>query len=143
MSGLRGATARALALLGAMLCTALCAPAAAGPLDEARLAAAFDRVDRNRDDRLSLAEARRFGIRRGVFDHAASPRTHLLDRAQFAAALQRQFELADRRRNGVLDFDEAKAAGVRSKRLFRAADANDDARLDFGEYLDAMQRGLR
>ena len=66
-----------------------------------------------------------------------------LDRAQFAAALQRQFELADRRRNGVLDFDEAKAAGVRSKRLFRAADANDDARLDFGEYLDAMQRGLR
>lgn len=123
----------------AMLCAGLSLAQAAGTtLTDAQIDAAFAKADANHNGTVSLAEARRFGIGAKAFAKANPDKDGSLDRAEFVAAVQAQFDAANPDNDGTLDWKEAQKAGVKSKKTFAAANPDHDGTLDIAEYLAAL-----
>lgn len=125
---------------GLVLAAALALPVAAGDfrITDAQVDAAMARADLDGNGEVGLSEARKFGITMDTFRKANTDRDGSLARPQFAAALREQFVSTKPEDGRTLDWPKASRAGVRSKRIFDAADPDRDGKLDIAEYLSAM-----
>jgi hypothetical protein len=99
---------------------------------------AFAKADTDHGGTVGLSEAKKFGITLDMFRKADAKKNAALDKNEFAVAISYQFAWANADRDGTLEWKEASMAGVRSKEIFDAADANHDGKLDPAEYLAAL-----
>ena len=127
-----------LAMLSLALASGAALATSPAPLDDAKVEAALKLADPDSDGTLDLKEAGKFGIGKAVFLKADPDKDGTLDKAEFAAALTAQFLAADPDKDGSLDWNEAKKAGVKSKKTFEAANPDKDGHLDINEYLAAL-----
>lgn len=113
--------------------------AAAGDLrpNQQRIDAAATKADLDRDGKVGLSEAKKFGLTREIFRKANPRHDGSLDEREFATALEYQFAAAEPGSDGRLDWKKASRAGIRSRKIFEAADPNHDG-LDLDEYVAAM-----
>ncbi len=105
---------------------------------EAQVDAAMAKADADGNGVVGLSEARRFGITMDTFRKANPDRDGSLDRNEFAAALREQYAASQSQDGAPLDWRGASRAGIRSKKIFEAADPDGDRHLDLAEYLSAM-----
>ena len=121
--------------LAVLACTAASAQVT---LTDAQIDSAFAKADADKDGKVGLSEAKKFGLTVDTFRKADPDRHAALDKKEFAAAIAYQFAWANADRDGTLDWKEASMAGVRSKQTFDAVDPAHHGTIDIAGYLAAL-----
>lgn len=128
----------ALLVLSAAGTAALAADATGMKLTDAQVDAAFQVANPDNDGTVDMKEASKFGITKEAFEAANPDKDGTLDKKEFADAIARQFKKANPDNDGTLDPKEAKAAGIKSQKVFEQANPDKDGTLDIAEYLVAL-----
>jgi hypothetical protein len=117
--------------------------ATGGEPTEDQLNAAFAKADADKNGTVGLAEAKEFNLTIDTFRNANPDRNGRLDKKEFRAAVAYQFKAANAQNGSGLDWKAASRAGIRSKQVFDAADANHDGLLDLAEYVAALAQQVK
>ena len=107
-------------------------------MTDAQIEQAFAKADKDKNGRVNLAEAKKFGITAKAFQAANPDKDGSLDKKEFAAAISVQFAAANPDNDRTLDWKEAQKAGIKTKKVFDAADPDKDGTLDIAEFLAAL-----